>query len=75
MENKYEIQWRVETLAQISMVEETETASFSSNGISFSHWESPDLSGRESNYWIAKGCVESSGLNPAIVDFLPNLQS
>jgi len=41
MENKYEIQWRVEALAQISMVEEMETTSFSSYGISFSHWESP----------------------------------
>jgi hypothetical protein len=74
MENKYEIQWRVESLAQISMVQEVETTSCALHGISFSNWEGFDSHWRESNFWIAKGFVEAPSLNTAIGNFYAKLE-
>lgn len=64
MEHQYEIQCRVETLAQISMDSTLETSAFSSDGIHFSHWGSNFL--KESNFWLAKGIFEARNINDAI---------
>ncbi|MDR4461116.1 MAG: hypothetical protein MRJ67_11465 [Nitrospirales bacterium] len=72
MENKYEIQWRVETLSQIALTSNSEAQSFLVHGIRFSNWEKGIFRG--SKFWIAKGCVTAPSLNAAIVEFYAKLK-
>ena len=62
----YEIQHRIETLAQIAVPEESLLTHFDSLDISFSHWD-PD--NWKDTYWLARGKFEASNYREAFQKF------
>ncbi|WP_342347072.1 hypothetical protein [uncultured Nitrospira sp.] len=63
MEYQYEIQSRVEALAQIAMTFNSETSSFLLDEIYFSLWDRGPFNG--SNFWLAKVIVKAGNKNEA----------
>jgi len=64
MEYQYEIQCRVEALAQFEMKSNSEASSFISDRIHFSHWGKGLLRG--DNFWLAKVIVKAGNKNEAM---------
>ena len=67
MEYQYEIQCRIETLANIAVSSNAETLSFLSDEILFSHWDRDPLS--NSHFWLAKVNVKAGSKDNAISSF------
>jgi hypothetical protein len=69
----YEIQHRIETLAQNAVLDENVAPSFSLLDICFSHWEFNYRDGWSHNYWLAIGTIEASNFNDAYNGFRAKL--
>jgi hypothetical protein len=65
----YELQLRIETLAENWVMDASQAPSFATQGIRFSHWEFNYRDGPLHNYWLANGEIEAVNRDDALRGF------
>jgi hypothetical protein len=70
----YEIQHRIETLAENAVMAKDKPAAFSSLGLDFQHWEFNYRDGWLQNYWLVSGKIKANNPSDAIQEFRARLR-